>query len=105
MIEKKTAEDNLNYANNKLVALSKSRITQLMQLKEEAISEGDNEPSGADKTKFSLQPSYFDPPKCLSVNSIFCSEVPVAPSNTRTGLFSEYKQFRKLELWNFDFKF
>ena len=42
-IEKKTAEDNLNYANNKLVALSKSRITQLMQLKEEAISEGDND--------------------------------------------------------------
>ena len=42
-IEKKTAEDNLNYANNKLVALSKSRITQLMQLKEEAISKGDND--------------------------------------------------------------
>ena len=40
-IEKKTAEDNLNYANNKLVALSKSRITQLMQLKEEAISKND----------------------------------------------------------------
>ena len=42
-IEKKTAEDNLNYANNILVALSKSRITQLMQLKEEAISKGDND--------------------------------------------------------------
>ena len=42
-IEKKTAEDNLNYANNKLVALSKSRITQLMQLKEKAISKGDND--------------------------------------------------------------
>tara|TARA_R100001594_G_scaffold58465_1_gene92461 strand:+ start:730 stop:927 length:198 start_codon:yes stop_codon:yes gene_type:complete len=42
-IEKKTAEDNLNYANNKLVALSKSRITQLTQLKEEAISKGDND--------------------------------------------------------------
>jgi hypothetical protein len=42
-LKKKTAEDNLNYANNKLVALSKSRITQLMQLKEEAISKGDND--------------------------------------------------------------
>tara|TARA_Y100000356_G_C11068008_1_gene187424 strand:+ start:375 stop:572 length:198 start_codon:yes stop_codon:yes gene_type:complete len=42
-IEKKTAEDNLNYANNKLVALSKSRINQLTQLKEEAISKGDND--------------------------------------------------------------
>ena len=40
-IEKKTAEDNLNYANNKLVALSKSRITQLMQLKEEAEANQD----------------------------------------------------------------
>ena len=37
-IEKKTAEDNLNYANNKLVALSKSRITQLMQLKEKILA-------------------------------------------------------------------
>jgi|TARA_R100001530_G_scaffold62087_1_gene44721 hypothetical protein len=42
-IEKKTAEDNLDYANNKLVALSKSRIAQLMQLKEEAIAKGDND--------------------------------------------------------------
>ena len=31
------------YANNKLVALSKSRIAQLMQLKEEAIAKGDND--------------------------------------------------------------
>ena len=35
-IEKKTPEDNLNYAANKMAVLSKSRITQLLQLKEEA---------------------------------------------------------------------
>ena len=42
-IEKKTPEDNLNYAANKMAVLSKSRITQLLQLKEEAISKGDND--------------------------------------------------------------
>ena len=42
-IEKKTAEDNMNYAANKMAVLSKSRITQLLQLKEEAIAKGDND--------------------------------------------------------------
>jgi|TARA_B100000029_G_scaffold24327_1_gene24053 hypothetical protein len=42
-IEKKTPEDNLNYAANKMAVLSKSRITQLLQLKEEAIAKGDND--------------------------------------------------------------
>ncbi len=35
------AEDNMNYANNKMAALSKSRITQLLQLKEEAKAKGE----------------------------------------------------------------
>jgi len=37
------AEDNMNYANNKMVALSKSRIKQLLQLKEEAVAKGDDD--------------------------------------------------------------
>ena len=40
-IEKKTPEDNLNYAANKMAVLSKSRITQLLQLKEEAKAKGE----------------------------------------------------------------
>ena len=31
----------MNYANNKMAALSKSRITQLLQLKEEAKAKGE----------------------------------------------------------------
>ena len=42
-IEKKTPEDNLNYAANEMAVLSKSRITQLLQLKEEAIAKGDDD--------------------------------------------------------------
>ena len=42
-IEKKTPEDNLNYAANKMAVLSKSRITQLLQLKEEAIAKKDQD--------------------------------------------------------------
>ena len=42
-IEKKTPEDNLNYAAKKMAVLSKSRITQLLQLKEEAIAKGDDD--------------------------------------------------------------
>ena len=42
-IEKKTPEDNLNYAANKMAVLSKSLITQLLQLKEEAIAKGDDD--------------------------------------------------------------
>ena len=40
-IEKKTPEDNLNYAANKMAVLSKSRIRQLLELKDEAISNED----------------------------------------------------------------
>ena len=33
----------MNYANNKMAALSKRRIKQLLQLKEEAIAKGDDD--------------------------------------------------------------
>ena len=41
--EKNSAEDNMNYAKNKQAKLSSSRITQLMQLKEEAIANKDQD--------------------------------------------------------------
>ena len=40
-IKKNRAEDNLNYATNKMLALNKSRIRQLLELKDEAISTED----------------------------------------------------------------
>tara|TARA_R100000781_G_scaffold18810_1_gene14632 strand:- start:167 stop:364 length:198 start_codon:yes stop_codon:yes gene_type:complete len=40
-IKKNRAEDNLNYATNKMLALNKSRIRQLLELKDEAISNDD----------------------------------------------------------------
>ena len=41
--DKKFVEDNMNYAKNKEAKLSSSRITQLLQRKEEAIAKKDQD--------------------------------------------------------------